>query len=161
MMGAIDKIFRGISKAGGFLGGLFLTAAMLLLMSNIFGRMTNTVIPGSYELFEMMMVVPVSFALFYAGVLKYHVVVDLVVSRFPRRFAAVAETVTAALSFSIWALVAWSNIRVACENGLREMTEILELPYLPFRLVWIFFLICFCLVCLLDAVRALGRVIKQ
>lgn len=160
-MEAIDKLIERLSKVGGFFGGLFLTAAMLLLMSNIIGRFTNTVIPGSYELFEMMMVVPVSFALFYAAVKQYHVVVDLIVFRFPKKLADAAEMVTSFLAFIIWSLVAWSNILTARENGLREVTDILEMPYLPFRLVWIFFLLFFCLVCFLDTVRAFGRLNKK
>lgn len=156
-MNVIDDFLHRISKLGGFLSGIFLIAAMLLLMSNIVGRITHTVIPGSYELFEMLMVVPVSFALFYAAKEKYHVVVELIVSLFPPKLAAVSEMAASLLSLAIWALIAWASTTVAYENGIKEATEILELPYLPFRIVWIFFLLLFCLTCILDFYQAYRR----
>lgn len=156
-MNVLDDFLHRISRVGGFLGGVFLIAAMLLLISNIVGRFTNTVIPGSYELFEMLMVVPISFALFYAALKKYHVIVELIVSRFPTRFAAVAQMAASLLSFAIWLLITWASIQIAFENGLREITEVLEIPYLPFRIVWIFFILLFCLTCLLDFFQAYRR----
>ncbi|MBA3011717.1 MAG: TRAP transporter small permease [Desulfobacula sp.] len=156
-MNVLTGFLHRISRAGGFIGGVFLIAAMLLLLSNIVGRITHTVIPGSYELFEMLMVVPVSFALFYAAKEKYHVVVELIISQFPPRLAAVAEMTAALLSFAIWSLIVWASVQLAAENGLSEATEILELPYLPFRMAWIFFLSLFCLTCLLDFFQACRR----
>lgn len=156
-MNVLAGFLHRISKAGGFFGGVFLIAAMLLLISNIVGRLTNTVIPGSYELFEMLMVFPVSFGLFYAAKEKYHVIVELIVSRFPPGLEAAAQMAAALLSFVIWALIAWAGTRIAIENGLREATEVLEIPYLPFRMIWIFFLLLFCLTCLLDFYKAYRR----
>lgn len=156
-MNVVAGFLHRISRAGGFLGGVFLIAAMLLLISNIVGRLTNTVIPGSYELFEMLMVFPVSFGLFYAAKEKYHVIVELIVSQFPPRLGAVAEMGASLISFVTWALIAWGGAGLAFENGLTEVTEVLELPYLPFRLVWIFFLLLFCLTCLLDFYQAYRR----
>ena len=50
-MKAFAEILQRVTKGGSFVGGIFLIAAMLLLMANIFGRFTHTVIPGSYEIF--------------------------------------------------------------------------------------------------------------
>ena len=79
-MNALDVLLERITKAGLLVGGFFLIIGMLLLMSNIFGRFLHLVIPGSYEMFELFMVIPVGFALVYAALKKSHVVVHLVVS---------------------------------------------------------------------------------
>jgi TRAP-type C4-dicarboxylate transport system permease small subunit len=146
-----------IMKKGLLIGGVFLIAGLLLLMSNIFGRFMHLVIPGSYELFELVMAIPVSFALVYAALQKTHVVVDLIISRFPPRLAAAAEILTSLLSFAIWALIAWGGAQLACETGLKETTDLLRVPYLPFRIVWLFCLFLFCLTYLVDLSRAFRR----
>ena len=100
-MSAFAVLLDRITKVGMFLGGVFLILGMLILMSNIFGRFVHFVIPGSYELFELIMVIPVAFALVHAALQKTHVAVHLIVSRFPPRLAAAAEILAALLSFAI------------------------------------------------------------
>ena len=160
-METLAVLLNRIMKTGLFLGGIFLIAGLLLLMSNIFGRLTHLVIPGSYELFELIMAIPVSFALVYAALKKTHVVVDLIVSRFPPRLAAAAEVLTSLLSFATWALIAWGGARLAWENGLREATDLLRVPFLPFRIVFIFCLFLFCLTYLVDLSRAIRRLLGK
>jgi TRAP-type C4-dicarboxylate transport system permease small subunit len=156
-METLAVLLRRINKGGLVLGGIFLIAGMLLLMSNIFGRFVHLVIPGSYELFELIMAIPVAFALVYAALRKTHVVVDLIVSRFPPRLAAAAEVLTSLLSFAIWALITWGGTSLAYENGLKETTDLLRVPFLPFRIVFLFCLFLLCLTYLVDLSRALRR----
>ena len=160
-METLAVLLDRITKGGLVLGGVFLIAGMLLLMSNIFGRFLHVVIPGSYELFELIMAIPVAFALVYAALQKAHVVVHLIVSRFPPRLGAATEIMTSLLSFAIWALIAWGGAHLAYENGLKEMTDILEIPVLPFRIVWLFCLFLFCLTYLVDLSRALRRLLAK
>ena len=160
-MDALDLLLKRITKFGLFVGGIFLIAGMLLLISNIFGRFVHFVIPGSYEMFELIMAIPVAFALVHAALQKTHVVVHLIVSRFPPRLGAATEIMTSLLSFAIWALIAWGGASLAYENGLKEMTDILEVPVLPFRIVWLFCLFLFCLTYLVDLSRAARRLFEK
>ncbi len=160
-METLAVLLDRITKGGLVLGGIFLIAGMLLLMSNIFGRFMHVVIPGSYELFELIMAIPVAFALVHAALQKAHVVVHLIVSRFPPRLGAATEIMTSLLSFAIWALIAWGGAHLAYENGLKEMTDILEIPVLPFRIVWLFCLFLFCLTYLVDLSRAVRRLLEK
>ena len=150
-----------ITKGGVFLGGFFLIVAMLLLMSNILGRFVHFVIPGSYELFELIMVVPVGFGLVYAALHKGHVVVHLIVSRFPPRLGAATEILVSLLSLAIWVLIAWAGALLAYENGLVEISNVLGMPYLPFRIVWIIALSLFCLSYLLYLHQAIRRLLGK
>ena len=160
-MNAVDVLLHRITRGGIFLGGVFLIVGMLLLISNIFGRFVHFVIPGSYELFELTMVIPVGFALVYAALQKTHVAVHLIVSRFPPRLRALTEMLASLLSFAIWALIAWGGARMAFENGLKETTDILGVPYLPFRIVWLFCLFLFCLTYLMDLSRTIRRLLGK
>ena len=160
-MNALAALLDRITKGGIFLGGVFLILGMLILMSNIFGRFVHLVIPGSYELFELIMVIPVAFALVHAALQKTHVVVHLIVSRFPPRLSAAAEILASLLSFTIWALIAWGGARLAYENGLKETTDILGVPYLPFRIVLLFCLFLFCVTYLMDLSRTIRRLLGK
>ena len=160
-MGVLAVLLERVTKAGVFLGGIALIAAMLLTISNILGRPLKIVIPGSYEIFELIMVIPVGFALVYAALKKYHVIVNLIVSRFPPKIGAAAEMLAAFLSFAIWGLMAYAAASLAFETGLKEISDTLEIPYLPFRMVWIFCLFLFSLTYLLDFFRSLKRLFEK
>ena len=160
-MKVITNCLQGITRVGLFIGGIFLLTGTLLLISNIFGRAFHFVIPGSIEMFELFMAVPVAFGLVYAGLKKGHVIVNLVISRFPPKLAAAAEVFSSVVNFTIWALIAWASGRLAFENGLKEFSETLELPYLPFRLVWTFCLVLFCVVYVLDFTQACRRYLDR
>ena len=158
---AFAALLVRVTEGGAFVGGVFLIIGMLLLISNILGRFVHFVIPGSFELFEMVMAIPVSFALVHAALKKAHVVVNLVISRFPPKLGAAAELLVSLLSLAIWALIAWGGAHLAYENGLEETTEILGIPYLPIRIVWLFCLVLFCLTYILDISRAFRRLLGK
>ncbi len=143
------------------IGGAFLIAGMLLLIGNIFGRFFNFVIPGSYELFELFMAIPVAIALVYAALNSFHVVVNLLISRFTPKLALISEIVTSLLSFITWGVIAYAGGQLACENGLLERSDILEVPCLPFRIVWISCLFIFSLICFSDFYHAMMRLFKK
>jgi hypothetical protein len=61
------------------------------------------------------------------------------------------------LSMVTWAIIAWGGAELAYESGLEEVTDILGFPKLPFRIVWVFCLILFCLTYLVDLSKAFRR----
>ncbi|MFC1535374.1 TRAP transporter small permease [Thermodesulfobacteriota bacterium] len=160
-METLAVLVHRITRVGAFVGGVFLILAMLLLISNIFGRFTQMVIPGSYEIFEMMMAIPVAFALVYAALHKTHVVVNLIVTRFPPRLNAASEILASLVSLVIWGLIFWGGAHLVYESGLREMTETLGIPYMPFRIILLFGIFLFCLTHILDMSRAFMRFLEK
>lgn len=160
-MNTLDDFLQRFAKVGIFIGGVFLIAAMLLLISNILGRFINFVIPGSYELFELFMVIPVAAALVYSALNASHVVVNLLVSRFPPKLAAISEIAAGLMSFVTWGGMAYAGAHLAYENGLREMSDVLKIPYLPFRIVWVFCLFVFSLVYFSDLYRSFRRSFRK
>lgn len=156
-MGVLSDLIERVTKWGVFAGGVFLLTAMMIHICNILGRFIKFVIPGSYEVFELIMVIPVGFALVYAALKKYHVTVDVIISRFPIKLRTAAEIMASLLSFAIWGLIAYAAAVLASETGMQELSETLEIPYLPFRMVWIFCLFLFSLTYLVDLSRAIRR----
>lgn len=160
-MNVLAGLLHRVTKGGVFIGGIFLIIGMLILICNILGRFVHFVIPGSYELFELIMVIPVAFALAYAAMQNTHVVVNIIVSRFPPKLGTASEILASFLSFAIWGLIVYAGAEMAYENGLKEVSDILRIPYLPFRIVWVFCLFLFCLIYLVDLSRTIRRFLEK
>ncbi len=160
-MDYLANIVRRMGGWGMALGAAFLTGMMVLIVANIISRLSGHVIAGSYELSELMIVVAVAFALGYAALKKSHVVVKIVVSRFPQRAQSIIEAFMSLISLATWALIAWAGFLILSERWLTEETDLLDVPYLPFRFVFLLGLLLFCLVYLIDLFRALSQAVRK
>jgi len=140
-----------------WVGAVFLTAMMLLIVANVVYRLLGHVIAGSYELSELMIVVTAAFALGYAALEGSHVAVRVLTSRFSRRVQLVLGAVMAFISLGVWGVIAWTGTSVVTERWLSERTDLLEVPFLPFRLIWILGLGLVCLVYLAEVVQTLRK----
>jgi TRAP-type C4-dicarboxylate transport system permease small subunit len=94
------------------------------------------VVPGSYEMIELMIVVTVAFALSYAGIHNAHVKVDLIVSKFNPTLQKVCLFITCLISLAFWGALAFVAYRIAMQKGMMEATDYFLIPYLPFRFVF-------------------------
>jgi TRAP-type C4-dicarboxylate transport system permease small subunit len=155
------NIVRRITGIGVALGAAFLVGMMVLIVANIIYRLTGHVITGSYELSELLIVVTVAFALGYAALQKSHVVVKILVSRFPQRWQAILEALISFLSMGTWAVIAWASSLIFIERWLTEESEMLLIPFLPFRMVLLFGLILIALVYLIYMVMALRKAVMK
>ena len=156
----MSSFFNGIEwigVKGTVLSVGFLIGIMLLVVANIIARFFGTVIIGTIELVELMIVVTVAFAFGYTAQRQSHVVVKVVVSRFSPRVQAVFRIFTSALSIGVCALIVWASAGIMYERALLgEETELLKVPSFPFRFVWVFGLILFCFALLIDLCKAIS-----
>ena len=160
-MDAFMRIIRRILVIGTALGGAFLLGMMILIVANIAYRTTGHVITGSYELCELMIVVTASFALGFAAFHKSHVDVKIIVDKFPERTRAVLEIITSFLSMGTWAIIAWASTIIMIDRWHTEESEMLLVPFFPFRLVLFIGLILVSLIYLIDMISALRKVVKK
>jgi TRAP-type C4-dicarboxylate transport system permease small subunit len=93
----------------------------------------------------------------YAALNKRHIVIKVVVERFPKRAQAILEAVMSFISLATWAMVAWTGILILSKRWLNEASEDLSVPYLPFRLIFLLGLVLLCSVYLIDLIRALRQ----
>lgn len=155
------NILRRIIGFGNAIGGAFLVGMMVLIVANIVYRLFNHVIPGSIELSELMIVVAASFALGYAALAKSHVDVKIIVEKFPERLQAIIETITSFLAMGTWAIIAYASTIIMIERWHSEVTDMLEVPHAPFRLILFIGLILVALVYLVDMILALRKAVKK
>lgn len=156
-MSLLVNLIRRVTGIGAVLGGVSLVAMMALIVSNIIFRVFGSIIPGSFEISELLIVVTASFALGYAALNESHVDVKIVVAKFPERWQAIIEVITSFLAMVTWAVTAYASTLIMFERWLTEVTEMLSIPYLPFRLVLLFGLILISLIYLINMLTALRK----
>ncbi|MBN1256047.1 MAG: TRAP transporter small permease [Deltaproteobacteria bacterium] len=155
------NIVRRISLIGTAAGGVCLIMMMLVIVANVIFRLLGGNVVGSYEMSELLIVVAVAFALGYAALEESHVDVDIVVSRFSQRWQNILKVFTSFLAMGTWALIAWATTIILSERWLTEVSEMLLIPFLPFRFVLMFGLILITLIYLLNMVTALRKVVMK
>jgi TRAP-type C4-dicarboxylate transport system permease small subunit len=141
-----------------WIGALFLIGLTIVTAANVTVRLFRGSITGTYELIQFFIVVAAGFALVYTTVNKSHVKVDMIVSRLPRLLKVFFRIFNVVISFGIMTLITWENIAIMYERTLMgEKSEMLLIPYFPFRFLWVFALILCCLILLRDLAKTLTK----
>jgi TRAP-type C4-dicarboxylate transport system permease small subunit len=156
-MNRFEKILEWLTHIGTGLGAFFLAGIMVLIVASIITRLFGRVVPGSYEMIELMIVVTVSFSLAYTGLKQGHVIVNIVVSRFPERLQIFCTVFTCLISLGFWGALAWAAYQIALEKGILEVTEYFLIPYIPFRFVFTIGLLLVSLTFLIEMLKSIKR----
>lgn len=155
------KLIHHAGRIVTIIGGAFLVGIMLLTVANVIYRFFGGVIIGSYELIELAIIPVAGFALVYAAIWKTHVVVQILVSRFSKRIQAIMESFASLLGIGLWGLMAWSTVGFFVGKRLSDRTELLGIPFQPFRYAWVLGLFLFALVILIGFYRAFSRAVNK
>ena len=136
---------------------MFLTA-MDVMLRYIFNRP----ISGALELTEFMMLIVVAFGLAYCAILKGHVKVELVLSRFSPRTQAVINSITYFISLGLFSLITWQCIKYVKLMLDAEMTSaVLLISVFPFVAILALGSVIFSLVLLVDFLDFLSQAVKK
>lgn len=140
------------------LAGMMFLTALDVVLRYIFNRP----IPGAYEVIEFLMAIVVPFGIAYCGHQGSHVVVDLLVVRFPKRVQAIIGSVTAFLSLGLLILITWQNlIYIKEQYGSKLTSAVLLIPVYPFVGVVAIGCAAFSLVLLIDFFNYLSEAVKK
>jgi TRAP-type C4-dicarboxylate transport system permease small subunit len=155
------NIVHRISRVGTYIAAGVLVGVIALVVVSIITRRFGWALPGSYELVELLIPVAVGFALAYTALMKGHVLVDIVISRFSQRVQTIAAVFTSFLGMGILAAIVWAGAKLLQERWFVERTDELSVPFAPFRIVWLCGLSLFCLLLFIDLVKAFSRRVKK
>jgi TRAP-type C4-dicarboxylate transport system permease small subunit len=140
-LSSLINVYNRIASKGAALAGIFLLGMMGLTVANVVFRFFGHVIAGTYELTEVMNIVVVGCAFVYTVLQGSQVIVKLVFSRLPIPVQKILNYFNNLLGTIFWWVVAWASFKIMLERWLIEKTELLEVPYLPFRFVWVYGLV--------------------
>ena len=149
-MDRFTNIIGRIVRGGTIAGSIFLLVVVLIIVINVIIRFFGHMIPGHYELVSLITVISVAFSLSYTAIHKGHIAMKILVSRLTERNQIILGAFTTVVSIAVWAAIAWASITVIQDKMLKEVSNMLLIPYLPFRCVWVFGLILYCLVMVTD-----------
>lgn len=149
------------SKVTTHIGGGILLGLMVLIVANVVYRRFGGVIAGTYELVELLIIPVIGFSFAYAAIEKAHVVVRILVSRLSKRMQVIAESFAVLLGIGVWGVIAWGTASFFSRGSLLDRTEVLGIPRQPFRFVWVFSLVLFALILVIDFYRTLSQARKK
>ena len=160
---SLNRVVRPVSGALHSVGVGVLALMMLLTASDVTLRYVfNKPIVGSFDLTEYMMAIVVAFSLAYCAVMKGHVRVELVVSRFSERAQAIIDTITGLLGLGLFSLITWQccvYIKVLFASKLAS--SVLLIPAFPFVGVVAFGSALLTLVLLVDFLDFLSQAVRR
>jgi TRAP-type C4-dicarboxylate transport system permease small subunit len=156
----VVSVIRRTIGIGTGVSSVFLALLMLLIVAVVIVRPFNVVITGSYELIQLLAVVVIAFALAFTALKQSHIAVSILVSRFSERTQAIVDSINWLLGLGIWGFIFWAGTDIMLQKWLLEKSDLLEVPFLPFRIVWVFGLLLFTLVYLIDMIKALKKAVR-
>jgi TRAP-type C4-dicarboxylate transport system permease small subunit len=156
----VKRLTSIIHQAGGksaFVSGFLLIGVMILSVANIVFRRFGKVIQGTYEITELIMALVVVAAFVYTTLDHGHVIIMSMMSRFSKRVQNMFFLLSLTLQILFWAVITWAGIGILRRNWLREETNSLNIPVMPFRFIWVFGLIFLCIIISIELFRCLSH----
>jgi len=152
-MSSFEKFYDGLMRFALYLSGIAMFAVVTLVTVNCIGRGFRHPLPGGYDLITLGAAVSGSLAIAYCTKLKGHVHVDIVVNHLSPRAQRVQRIICGIISLAFWAIVAWQSIRVFLARLTNEVTEVLKIPYAPFRFLFMFSMILVVVILIEQLIR--------
>ncbi len=146
----LDKT-SGISSKLANLGSVSLIAMMLITVVDVVGRyIFNAPILGAFEITEYLVLILIFSYLGFTQAVKGHVLVEVLVNRFPEKMKVIVEIINHLLCFLFLLIITWRGIVKALElMSTRETSPNLAIPDYPF----VFFLVIGALVMSIEYLR--------
>ena len=138
MLGRVARHFQqGIFSASyvsSIIAMVLLVLLVLLTVADVILRhFFDAPIGGAFEISRLILGIVIFFALAYCAVKGGHIVVDVVVSRFPRRAQSSIGLMIHLFSVVIMGLISWQLFLHTIKlKGVGEVTAIWEIPVYPF-----------------------------
>jgi TRAP-type C4-dicarboxylate transport system permease small subunit len=125
---------------------------MFIICANVIFRIFGGVIPGTYELVEIMVVIVAGFALSDTEIHHRQTNVDMVTIHLPKKIRLGLENVCNLIGLVYWLVIAWASAGITIDKAVKgEETELLKISIIPFRVIWVFGLILICFVIIYNA----------
>ncbi len=127
-------ILERIVKFLALVSGVTLLALMCLIVYSVFMRRVFNAPPlGVYDTAEVMLIPIVAFSLAYTGLTRGHIFVDLLSSFARPRTIQRSDAVVLLICGLLVGLLTWESILLGIRAvEVNEVTQMVEIPYVPF-----------------------------
>jgi TRAP-type C4-dicarboxylate transport system permease small subunit len=160
-VGKFERIVNKIGNWGTAVGCIFMLGIAAVIVATVIGRALHIALPGTFDLVETLVVVAIAFALVFGQLQDRHLRADLAIERMKGRVKAGVESVLGILNLGYWAVLLYAGSVMMMdkwEGG--EATDLLNVPVVPFRAVFVFALILMVLLLFIKEIREIKKLIK-
>ena len=153
---------RSLSKILNLVGVSFLVVLMLLTTVDVIGRyFLNRPVKGTLELSEYFMAVVIMLGLAYTALVRGHIRIELLVSRWTPKTQHILDAVGSLACAAISALIVWQGVLEALSaKGSGLVSDILGVPAFPFKFLVPLGASVLCLVLFLQFFESLDKAIR-
>jgi TRAP-type C4-dicarboxylate transport system permease small subunit len=162
VINALEKVCLRISRGANLVGLITLGLMAILVLADIMGRyFFSRPLTGSFEMLQLMMIIPVAAGLAYTALRKGHISIGLVKSRFSPRNQAVIDSIISLLSLGVFAIITWQAVLKAESLKLEgSVSQMLQIPVFPFLYVLAAGLAILCLVFIYNIFEHLAKMVR-
>lgn len=154
----IQYIVNGVCVLGRNIGAAFLLGVVTIMCANVAYRAIGGIIPGTFDLVELLIVPAIGFALVTVEYQRRHTVVDMITTHLPAGVRSWLEVVVSIISLFYWAALCWAGWKMLLRKmATGETTQLLQLSVIPYRIVWVFTLGWICVVIIWNV----SKIIKE
>lgn len=152
----VEVVIRGVCVIGRNIGAAFLLAVVAIMCANVAYRSVGGIIPGTFDLVELLIIPAIGFALVTVEYQRRHTVVDIVTTLLPVRFRSWLDISVSVISLFYWVALCWAGYKMLLRKmATGESTQLLQLSVIPYRLVWVFTLGWICVVIVYSVLKML------
>jgi TRAP-type C4-dicarboxylate transport system permease small subunit len=158
-----SRVLKPVTRVLFYVGLVFLAGMMFLTAADVIGRyFLSSPILGSFEITEYLMVILMATSLAYCGMIKGHVEIELVTSRFPERIQTILGCITSFLSAVLFGFITWQSfLYIGDMASSKVATTVLRIPAWPFVIVLAVGFGIFCLVLVLRFIEYLYKALGE
>ena len=143
----VQLVVKGVTVLGRNIGAAFLLGVATIMCANVAYRAIGGIIPGTFDLVELLIIPAVGFALVTVEHQRRHTVVDMITTHLPARLRSWLEIVVSIICLFYWAALCWAGWKMLLRKMVTgETTQLLHASVTPFRVVWVFTLAWVCVV---------------
>ncbi|MBP1696820.1 MAG: C4-dicarboxylate transporter permease [Deltaproteobacteria bacterium] len=159
----LEKVLYPIARAINGAGTVVLGVMVLLTVADVLLRLfLDRPIRGAFEIVEFLMVMVVFSAMAYTGLLRGHIVIQILSSRLPERPRAILDSIADLISIGFCCLLIWQGIAQAQMTRLHnDISGVLSIPVSPFYYVLVLGMALMGLVFLANLLDSVGRWAKK
>ena len=141
------------------IGAVFLLTVMAVIVCNVFYRALGGIIPGTYDLVELLIVPALAFALVTVELAKRHTIVDMILNYLPSKARLWVELAMTLISLTFWSIVCWASYWITMEKmRIGERTDTLRVSIIPIRWLWVFALGWLIVVIVLNTCKLIAEI---
>ena len=147
----IRKVVYALSRWACWMAIIGLSIMMFLTCADVILRYFGYPIKGTFDVVGLLGAAVIALPIAYTQILRGHIVIEFISSRYPRRVGRIVDSVNCLLNIVIYSLLVWQCSLYGNKlHNLGRVSETVQIPIYPFAYILAFGCAVMCLVLLVE-----------